>query len=120
MVMVAAVIITSRDGAKAPEKIVPVVDHEKLAADYKETVRRALAGYSAIAARGDFTAEEIRKVEDDFLAIKGVPGEFRDLHARLFFALAQIENSLVSGDQAALEDGQNKIGEAKAANAWLE
>ncbi len=119
LVMVSAVILSSRNGSDEPEKTVPTVDHEKLVADYQKEVRLALAGYSAIAAKENFNAEEIREVENNFLAIKGVPAEYRDLHARLFFALAQIENSLASGDLKALEDGRNKIVEAKAANAWL-
>jgi len=99
----------------------PPVGGEKLTADsYKEKARTTLAGYSAIAAGGNFTRAEISKIKDDFLAIKGMPGEFKDLHLQLVMALIQIEDSLISGDQKALAEGQKKINEAKAANIWLE
>ncbi|MFA6394096.1 MAG: hypothetical protein WCW25_04460 [Patescibacteria group bacterium] len=121
LVVISAVVLTSQDSFKGPESVVPAVSYEKLTADvYKEKARAALAGYSAIAAKENFTADDIRTIKDVFLAIKGMPGEYKDIHVRLVMALIQIEDSLISGNQKALEEGQNKINEAKAANIWLE
>ena len=94
------------------------VDHAELANKYRKDTQGLFSKYEKMLTLDELKPEQIAEIKEQLLNLV-VPGEYKDLHISLFFALVNMEDYFVEGEGEYIKNSQSMISEIKEKYVWL-